>query len=236
MTKRLLILLSALSAFALIGSASSLYPACGANTFDYYMQNYATVSSACAVGDKLFFDFSYLPTNSGAIAPTGAQVNIVGDISDPNEPGLVFSSSLWTVSATNPLRNVYIDASISFTVATMDGAALIKDGTLSFAGTESTTGQGHALIGETLILGGGPPSTTLGVDSIGGPFTSITTFSPVSFVTVSKNLQVNVSAGTTGTASIASFREGFSEMPEPVSCVLFGSGLLGLGILRRRRA
>jgi hypothetical protein len=230
MIKRVLILLSALSAVATIGSAN---PLCTTNTIDYYAQNYTNLGNGCMVGDKLFFNFSYSPTSSGATPPDGTQVSVVGDSSDPNEPGLIFSSSFWSVSATNPTRNVYIDSSFSFTVTTSNLAPLIQDGTLSFANTFSTTGQGDAFIGETLVLAGGG-SATLGVDSTGGPFTSVTSFAPVPFVTVTKDLQVTVRKGQTGSATITSFREGFSEIPEPVSSVLIGSGLLGFAFWRRR--
>lgn len=231
MMRRSLVLLSALTLFALIGSAN---PLCTINTIDYYTQNYTSFTTACQVGDKLFFNFSYTPTSAGATAPDATQVNVIGDSSDPNEPGLIFSSSLWTVSATNPTRNVYVDSSISFTVATVDLSPLIKDATLSFLGQFTTTGQGDAFIGETLLLGGGPAGASLGVDSQGGPFASGTIFAPVSFLTVSKDLQVTVRRNQSGSATITSFREGFSEIPEPVSGFLIGSGLLGFALWRRR--
>ena len=235
--KRTLLILAGLAALSNIASAN---PACLSDTIANYMANYTSLATACQVGDKLFYAFLYSGTAAGTTAPTSSQVTVVGDSSNVNEPGLVFSSSGWTVSGTSTLASpLYVDSNISFTVAVVGLVPLIYDASLDFANHFSVSGQGVASIGETVTLGNTNTSTALHVDSANGPFTSVSEFSPVSFVRVNKDLIVQVPQNidaATGTATITSFREGFSEMPEPVSCVLFGSGLLGLGLLRRRRA
>ncbi len=236
--KRILLTCAALAALASVASAN---PLCASNTIAFYIQNYVDTNTACMVGDKLFYNFNYSGTAAGATAPTSAQVNVVGDGSNPYEPGLIFSSNGWTVSGTaTPSSPLYIDSNINFTVAVIGLLPLIQGATLDFAGQFAVTGQGVSDIGETVTLGAGPTNIGLAVDSNAGPFTDMKTFAPVSFVRVSKDLIVTVprslSGPTTGSASISEFREGFSEVaPEPVSMIMFGSGLVGLAILGRRR-
>ena len=244
------LLMTASAMIALAGYASA-NPLCTANTLAYYIANYTTAATACVVNDKLFYNFGYSSTaGSGTgtpgtvVAPTAAQVTVTGDPSNLSQPGLVFASSGWTVSGSSSLaRPLFIDSNIAFTVAVIGLQPLMIGASLDMTGHVSTTGKGVASIGETLVLGGGPASAALGVDSVAGPFLSSKTFAPVSFVRVSKDLIVHVPRPITGTntgsSTISSFREGFTEInstPEPFSAMLFGSGLIGLALIRRRRS
>jgi hypothetical protein len=221
---------------ALAGMASA-FPLCTSNTAAFYVSTYNSSTNACQVGDKLFYGFFYSGTAVGGATPvTGSQVNVVGDPSNPNEPGLIFSSTAWTVSSPggNP-ATIDLDSSIQFTVQTVDGRPLIADASLNFTGNFTVTGVAGADIAETVRPGGVPPGISFHVDST-GPFSSVVNFpTAVSLVTVSKDLVVIIPPNQVGSASISSFREGFSEnIPEPVGGFLIGSGLLGLGLLRRR--
>ena len=91
-------LLLTCAGFLTLANVLCANPACTSNTIAYYMANYVDQNTACQVGDKLFFGFNYSGTSQGSTAPTSTEVNVVGDPSDPNEPGLLFSSSGWTVS------------------------------------------------------------------------------------------------------------------------------------------
>ena len=244
-------LMTAAAAVTLAGYASA-NPLCTANTLAFYIANYTSAATACVVNDKLFYNFGYSATSGSGTAPSGtvvpptaAQVTVNGDLSNVNEPALIFASNGWTVSGSSSLaRPLFIDSNIAFTVAVIGLKPLMIGASLDITGHVSTTGQGVASIGETLILGGGPASLPLGVDSARGPFLDSKSFAPVSFVRVTKDLIVTVPRppiGTptaTGSATITQFREGFAEInsvPEPVSAVLFGSGLIGLALVRRRR-
>ena len=152
--KRILLTCAALAALASVASAN---PLCGSNTIAFYIQNYVDMNTACVVGDKLFYNFNYSGTAAGATAPTSAQVNVVGDGSNPYEPGLIFSSNGWTVNGTaTPSSPLYIDSNINFTVAVIGLLPLIKGASLDFAGHFAVTGQGVSDIGETVTLGTGP--------------------------------------------------------------------------------
>ena len=187
--------LATLMALASFASADPIYPACGLDTMANYIQNYTTLATACQVGDKLFYNFDYQPTvGGGAVAPTAAQVNIVGDPSNVNEPGLVFTSGGWTVSGTSTsFSNVlFIDAGISFTVAVMNLEPLIIDASLDMTNHFSVSGSGVADIGETIVFDGGTSSADLEVDSNAGPFLAVANFAPVGFVKVHKDLLVTI--------------------------------------------
>jgi hypothetical protein len=56
---------------------------------------------------------------------------------------------------------------------------------------------------------------------------------PVGHLYVFKNILLQ--GPPTGPAELSSFSESFGRVPEPLSLVLMGSGLLGLGIFRRRK-
>lgn len=225
---------AALTALAGMASANLL---CGGDTATNYIANYNTLANACQVGDKLFYGFIYTGTSIGGIQPvTSSQVNIVGDPGNPNEPGLVFSSNAWTLSSAGGTHGTFdLDSRIQFTVQTIDDRPLIFDASLNFAGDFSITGIAGANISETVQPGGIPPAISFQVNST-GPFSSTNLFpSPVSLVTVNKDVVVIIPPNQTGSASISSFREGFSEsVPEPAAVFLIGSGLLGFGLLRRR--
>jgi len=248
--RQTLIILAVLIAIANLTSAN---PVCTTNTMAYYMATYKDATTGCMVDDKLFYNFNYSGTQSpgtgtpgSVLAPTSSQVMVTGSLLNPNEPGLVFTApngsggTLWSVNGTSILSSpLYIDSNISFTVAVIGGLPNITDAFLDFAGHFAVSGRGLATIGETVVFDGGTSSIGLGVDSNVGPFSQTVNFTGVSFVRVSKDLLVTVprsrSGPQVGSASITQFTEGFSEGPEPISTVLFGSGLVGIGLLRLRR-
>jgi hypothetical protein len=219
--------------FAGIISASPVL--CPSNSIAYYQANYTSSSTACQVGDKLFYGFTYSPTSfpDTVVAPQGTQVFVNGDPSNPNEPGLIFSSSGWTLTGASLASVIFIDATITFSISTVDGRPLIVDSSLSF--DQQVTGLGQTQVGET-VTPQGQSSFNLTVTSA-GPFSDVGSFPGVSTVSVSKDLLVRIPKGadSTSTATITSFREGFSETPEPTNFVLMGSSLLGVALLLRRR-
>jgi hypothetical protein len=224
------------AAMIALSSLALAYPLCTTQSIQYYETNFNGIANACQIGDKLFYNFNYSSTATGGASTVPASaVTVTADPSNPNEPGIFFTSD-WAISSTTPAASqIFLDSTIQFTVSVIGGAALIQDASLSFAGFASSTGQGVADIAETVILNGGTSSTNLEVDTVNGPFTQTVGFTPQSTVRVSKDMILVLASGQTGSATITQFREGFSELPEPLTTALLGSGLLGLGLLRRRR-
>jgi hypothetical protein len=221
-----ILLVLVLGAFVSVAPAAPLCVAGGT------MASYEALGAGgCVIGDKLFSNFGYGSTVQGAGIPVlDSQVfltPVIADVYNPG-PGIVFSSANWVVSASGV--DSLVDSSIFFSVSVLSGEPNMEDGTLTLS-SFTVTGTGVADISETI----GPSSTQLQVDS-GGPFASHAYFPSTNTVTVAKDLFLFVAAGEPGSGFIQvnSFEEDFSETPEPVSVLLIGSGLLGLGLWRRR--
>jgi hypothetical protein len=201
------------------------------------MADYVSLGSGgCIIGDKLFSNFTYNATfyGSGAYVPA-ADVTLTPVGADTSNPGILFSSEQVFVSAADPSVFSYVDLGIGFTVSTLDGSKVIEDASLTLS-SFALTGTGRANIAET-ISPGAASALLLSVDS-SGPFVDHTLFTPTNTVSVLKDIIVSVPPSEenlgSGTAQIFSFQENFSQVPEPVGSVLIGSGLLALGIWRRR--
>jgi hypothetical protein len=233
---KLTVLLAAiLVAFASIASAAPLCTDIGNSDHIATMADYVALGSGgCLIGDKLFSNFRYSPTSSGTgvLVPASA-VTLTPIGADSYNPGILFSSNDWIVNGSDPSLLSFVDASIGFTVTVQPGGNLIDDASLTLTSV-AFTGTGSADVGETILAANGLTALgALGVDA-SGPLTDEVSFAPTNIVLASKDMFVGVPAGSDGTAQVFSFAENFSEIPEPVGSVLIGSGLLALGVWRRR--
>ena len=223
---------------ALVSTANAA-PLCVSGTIADYK---ALGADGCIIADKLFSNFIYASTSGGtgvAVADTAVFVTPVvpsgTGIYSPG-PGLIFASDNWFVPSASTTTASYVDSSFSFTVTALNGSgALLEDGTLTL-GQFSVAGTGLVDITETI----NPASLQLQVDSA-GPLVDHKSFAPTSTVNVLKDLLVavprNRTGSATGSAQVFSFEEDFSQVsavPEPIGAALIGSGLLALGVLRRR--
>jgi hypothetical protein len=201
-----------------IASAAPLLCVSG-GTMDSYV---ALGSEGCTFGNFLFSNFAY--SDSGSAPGSQVSLTLIGSSLNP---GLRFSSSGW--SAIGGASSVSLDSSILFDVSTVDGRPLIQAATLVLV-SSGTTGNSGGTIGESVLA---PGHFHLEVDA-GGPYSSGVVFAPTNLIHIEKDLSV-LAMGTGDSAFIGAFDEGFSSSgPEPVAAVLIGSGLLALGIFRRR--
>ncbi len=220
------VLFLTLGCLALASTAFGSATTCPSGAYTLYL----APSFTCSSGNLTFFAFGYASSaNPAGIAIPAAGITVTPVTTDGNE-GFQFAGG-WNVGTQAGGISSFQDSLISFSAR-----GSITDLHLFFNG--SFTGTGLSGVAETYCLNGplaGCPMGNSGQISVTNPppsFNSQVFFAPVSSVSVSKD--INVTSGTNGTASISQVINTFSNSPEPLSLVLLGSGLLGLGLLRKR--
>jgi hypothetical protein len=224
-----------LLSFALLGvfgSVASANPLCTNNaTYQSYITNFSTFANACQIGDKLFWGFQHTP---GALAVGGEPLS--NEITVHTSPGdgfsnigIVFNSGGWVADSSTPIDDI-----LMYQVATFSGAAIIKDATLTITGTLTGAGDNaHAV--ETLspavtgspLTASLPSAASMNIQFLGNMQSSFL---------VKDEILLSVDSRNSTLAHISVVENDFSEaIPEPVSTVLIGSGLVLFGLAQRKR-
>jgi hypothetical protein len=213
--KKVLLLLLLAAACGM--SPSAFAGACSQGTLSAYTAS----GFSCTIDGKTFSDWGYSPTAGGGasvVPATSVAVIPCPSVSSfclgipTGEEGFVFTAP-WGV-APGQMQ----DAAITYAISS---SSKVLDALLLYGGF-GKTGTGFGSVAETLSNGG----SLFVSDPPGIPSSVSLTFSPVSSVTVIKNIEL--AGGTGGTAAISEVVNAWSQVgvPEPRTLTLFGAGLL----------
>ena len=204
------------------------------------LSSYLGNGFACIVDDKIFSDFAYpqieIPNTTNVnpdlivvLPRTGLQNNPIDPL-NPG-PGLIFFSSAWFA-----FPGQLVDSAILFNVRidTENFPGMrIKDATLGIVG--ETHGTAAIFVTETVCPSGGVCQVLSATAA--SPFHTVA-FDPTLAVAVRKDIAVAADArDLESSASLSLVFQFFSqvnEVPEPGTWMMLGTGLVGLGALRRR--
>jgi len=213
-----------LGCLILTGTAFGSMTNCPTGAYTLYL----APSFTCTTGNLTFSAFGYSATAAGAASPIPDGGITVTPITTTGDEGFQFQGG-WNVGSSGGVSS-FQDSLVSFTVT-----GYITDLHLFFNG--SFTGTGLTNVTENYCFNATLQNCPMGqsgqikVTNPPPAFNAVVFFAPVTSISVSKD--INATAGTNGTASISQVINSFSS-PEPLSFVLLGSGLLGLGLLRKR--
>jgi hypothetical protein len=197
---------------------------------------------SCTIGDKIISDLiASSAASGGAIAPTPAGITF--DTIGPSGEGIFgLDFGFQLVMNLTALSGQTIDFNLAGTTTVAGGAPWLIDDT-GLAQTSGVIADGSATIAEK---GCGPAPCTPGTWGLitfdtGTPMSqtvSHTVFSPTGSVQWDKDF--GLGGGQHGLATISRSTENWSQVsigqvPEGGTLMLFGSGLLMLGLVRRRR-
>lgn len=191
------------------------------------------LQSGFIAGDKQFSKLgSWQVTGSGDAQPADQiKVNVSNSDSDPNLYYVDYVGGFDTVGTED------LDVNWDYSVTT--AGPWIKDVSMALMDW-SSPGTGRIVWSENVWAGTDTTGTYLGDMSVSddvppGIFSKELTFAPVSTVYVRKNLRLTSSGDASNYAHLSGMRQDFSQIPEASTCLLFGLGLAGMGLIRRFR-
>lgn len=210
---------------ASIGTAAPLCSSTGValNTLD---QNSANQATGCSLGAITFNNFTLVAATQGGTAPLPTDANINVAFTETLAPSglpqlnVIFTDpSQWTLAGSQ--QNSF---TVTYTVTAPSAWFLSYQASVD--GT--TTGSGVTSLVKSI---GGQADDSANNATPTGPVAPFLPANTVSTFNVSDNIQV---LGLGGTAMLNSATNSF-VVPEPMTSMLLGTGLLAFGLMLRRK-
>lgn len=225
MSKSLLLLIC----FLLTAPAFASLTTCSSGTFALYL----VPNFSCQSGNLIFTNFTYLGMGNPSQVTIPATGINVQPITQTGHEGFQFASG-WDVGTQAGGMSSFQNSLIGFVVTDVFE---ITDLVLGFNG--SFTGTGTSSTVEAFCLNATTvmncPTAKAGSLNVTNPppfFDNQLVLGAVTSIAISDT--VDVASGVNGTAAASQMINEFSGIPEPLPAIMLGSGLIGIGLVRRR--
>ena len=217
--------------------ADSIVPG-GSCTVDPLSAYIGLGSAGCVIDDKVFANFTYTSLAlGGAKVPAASEITVT-PIEAALDPGLLFEANWIAMSIPEGVAST-----IGYSVSVLPGGNLIKDASLTLRGSSVDAAGEVVEVVEGLCLGAaftmvftcGTTEVFLNASDtlLSRKLRDSISFPPIDVVGVFKEILLNAAAFDT--AKLAGVTNQFSEVSEPASLLLLGSGLVGLAAVAWRR-
>jgi hypothetical protein len=198
------------------------------STLSYYI-NTVNANGGCAVDGLTFSNFSFTATAGQTSNPTDNDILISAiDGNETSEPGLIFSHTSGAFALGAP--NLSMEFTITFMVTAADPHFLYA---ASLFSTFNKTGSGNnARVHESVTHDAGKAQMTV-TQGQNGP--QVRFFPLDQSISVEKTWSLKTGGNALSTVSVGDVHQNFTATPEPMTLVLTGIPLLGMGLFRRFR-